>query len=101
MSVPVDTARTDWIGVVALSVAVSLFIGGCIFVWQIYEFLKFDVWRSISLIDVLRTAEVQWATSPTDWLGLYRVLEWMPLSLLVPITGVFCAFVAGLQDDRI
>jgi hypothetical protein len=101
MNAPVHTARTDWIGVAALSVAVSLFFGICIFVWQIYEFLRFDVWYSVSLMDVLRTAEVRWATVPTDWFGLYRILEWMPLSLLLPIIGVFWALVVGLQDDRI
>ena len=101
MTTPAHTERTDWIGVAALSLAVSLFSGLCVFAWQIYEFLRFDIWHSVSLIDVLRIAEMSWATSPNDWLGLHRILEWIPLSLLLPITGVFCALMVGLQEDRI
>ena len=55
----------------------------------------------MTLIDVLRAAKVKWAIFPTDWLGIYRILEWTPLSLLLAVTGVVLAFVVSSMEDGI
>lgn len=49
--------------------------------WQIYTYLKFDEWHSISLITAMRWFEIKWAVSPDGWFGLYKVLDYIPLSL--------------------
>ncbi len=47
--------------------------------WQIYGYLRYAVWNSLSVIDSLRWLGSEWASNPTDWTGLYSVLEWTPL----------------------
>ncbi len=94
-----SNTNTDWTLVAAL-ITVASFLGGfCILIWQIYGYLRFEIWRSLSLVDILRGFEMKWAVAPADWIGLYRILEWMPLSLLVPVVGVILAFIAGMQDE--
>jgi hypothetical protein len=66
--------------------------------WQAYGYLRHGVWQPISTIDALRYMNMKWAISPTDWLGLYRFLDWMPLSLLSLITGVGISFIAYSQE---
>ena len=91
----------DWFGVATLLVLFSFLGGIAVFLWQIYGYLRFEVWRSVSVVDVLRFAEIRWAFLPNDWLGLYRVLDWTPISVFLPLLGVFLAVVAGFQDDSI
>ena len=93
--------NTDWTGVAALITVVSFFGGFCILLWQVYGYLRQEVWQPVSTIDALRYVNMKWAIAPTDWLGLYRVLEWMPLALLLPITGVVLALIAGWQDESV
>jgi len=93
--------NTDWIGVATLLVVVSFLSGLSIVGWQVYGYLRQEVWQPVSAIDALRYLNMKWAIAPTDWLGLYRILEWMPLALLLPITGTGLAFIAGLQDETV
>jgi len=72
----------------ALVFASFILSGPCILLWQIYGYLRFEKWLPLSIIDVLRYCEVGWASFPTDWTGLYRILEWMPISLSLPLIGV-------------
>ena len=101
MNDQVRTASTDWIGVATLLIVVSFFSSFCILIWQVYGYLRLESWRSLSTLDVLRSFEMKWAITPTDWLGLYRILEWMPLSLSLPIVGIVLALIAGWQDDSV
>jgi hypothetical protein len=94
-------ASTDWIGVATLLVVVSFLSGLSIISWQAYGYLRHEVWQPISVIDALRYANMKWAALPTDWLGLYRILVWIPLSMLLPITGIFLAFIVGMQDESV
>lgn len=91
----------DWIGLATLLVVFSFLGGIAVFLWQIYGYLRFEVWHSVFVVDVLRSAEVRWAFLPNDWLGLYRVLDWIPISIFLPLLGMFLAVVAGFQDDSI
>lgn len=96
-----NKTSTDWTGVAALITLASFSGGLCILIWQIYGYLRFENWRSLSLVDVLSSFEVKWAIAPTDWIGLHRILEWTPLSLLVLIVGLVLALIAGWQAERI
>ena len=93
--------NTDLIVVAALITVVSSFGGFCILLWQAYGYLRQEVWQPVSAIDALRYVNMKWAFAPTDWLGLYRILEWMPLSLLLPIAGVVLALIAGWLDGSV
>jgi hypothetical protein len=66
--------------------------------WQVYGYLRQAVWQPVSAIDALRYLNMNWAIAPTDWLGLYRFLDWMPVTLLLLITGVSLTFVAYSQE---
>lgn len=57
-----------------------IFSGIGIILWQLYHYLRFNEWISLSVVDLLKWCEVKWAFLPTDWLGMYRVLEFAPLS---------------------
>ena len=82
-----------WVGLMLAWVFTPIGIVG----WQIYGYLRFGFWQSLSVIDALRWTDIQWATAPTDWVGLYGVLEWLPLSAGVAIFG-FLFLVIIYQD---
>jgi hypothetical protein len=60
--------------------------------WQIYHYLRHDIWNSVSVVSALQWSGVKWAIAPTDWLGLHRILEWMPLSLAFVVIGILILF---------
>lgn len=72
---------------------VTLLILGAIGIvgWQLYTYLKLGEWHSISVITAMRWCEIKWSFSPTGWLGLYEILDFVPLSI-----AVFCAAIAVL-----
>jgi hypothetical protein len=69
----------------------SLLIG----VGQIIHYLRFGDWLSISALDLLVFLGLEWAKTPASWAGVFRILEWLPLSLfsgLGCIIFLLCAF---------
>ncbi len=62
---------------------VGLGLLGAIAVWfyQIYIFLLNGFWMSISVVTALSWLKVQWALAPSQWLGLHKILDFLPLSL--------------------
>lgn len=58
---------------------------------QCYTYLRYGVWESRSVIDLMRFFGSNWAASPDDWIGLYNVLEWMPMSIALVLAGFFLA----------
>ncbi len=65
--------------------------------WQIYEYLRHDIWNSLSVVSALQWGGVKWANAPTDWVGLHRILDWMPLSLALVAIGIL--ILVGLNTD--
>ena len=67
--------------------------------WQVYGYLRYAVWNSLSVIDALRWLGSKWALStPTDWTGLYSILNWTPLSVGVFVLGVLIYLVVQAMD---
>ncbi len=62
--------------------------------WQIYEYLRHDIWNSLSVVSALQWWGVKWANAPTDWVGLHRILDWIPLSLAFAAIAVWFFLVA-------
>lgn len=48
---------------------------------QIYKYLKAGKWESYSLIDGMAKLGIEWASNPTDWYGLWRVLDYIPFAV--------------------
>lgn len=68
--------------------ALALIFGGVGVVgWQVYEYLRYNIWSSVSVITALQWMKIQWALNPTDWIGLYNILRMIPLSLTMIVIG--------------
>jgi hypothetical protein len=68
--------------------------------WQVYTYLKLGIWQSLSVITALLWLNIDWARSPHDWLGVYKVLDGMPLSLAAFLIGVAPIGVWLWWDER-
>lgn len=56
--------------------------------WQIFDFLRDGEWVSISIITALVKFDIPWAIYPQDWLGLHKVLDVIPLSAALFVSGL-------------
>jgi hypothetical protein len=75
--------------------AFSLIVGAAgVVLYQIYGFLRIGDWQSISIIDCLIYAGMEWAKEPSDWVGFWKLLDYFPFSLSLFIVG-FILFVAN------
>jgi len=64
-----------------LTVVLFLMIASIgIFGWQIYMYLMDGEWTSLSVINALRWLDIEWAFSPTRWLGVHKMLIVIPLA---------------------
>ena len=67
-----------------LGLVVAPIIGGAgVFVWQVVEWLSTGQWASASMLDLLISTlgMISWAENPTSWIGLWKLLGWLPLSV--------------------
>ena len=56
--------------------------------FQIFAYLRLGVWPPLSLLSVLHIFDMQWATNPGSWKGLWNVLNFLPLSGSLIVLGV-------------
>ena len=77
----------------------SVIAGVGAFGWQVYHWLAAGEWRAISLLAFFKWADFEspWAESPDTWLGLWKLLNWMPFSVSAVILGAFV--IAIISDD--
>ncbi|UXS09193.1 hypothetical protein [Agrobacterium tumefaciens] len=81
---------------IGLLVALPAVAGCGIILFQIYAYLRFNTWTSVSLIDVATYfSDDGWLTSPTDWNGLHSLLNMVPASLV--LLGI--AYLSLEEDD--
>lgn len=73
----------------------SLLIG----VGQIIHYLRFGDWLSISALDLLVFLGLEWAKTPASWAGVFRILEWLPLSLFSGL-GCIIFLLCAIQLDK-
>lgn len=67
------------VGVVAAAVILA---------WQLYGYLRFGVWPTLSIITLLNRLHVDWAQAPRDWLGLHDLLDAIPLAAAAFAGGI-------------
>jgi hypothetical protein len=70
-----------WADLVRLWTGPFFFGGLGVFGYQIYVYLKQGAWKSISIVTLLEWFKVEWAGNPSNWFGVYRILDAIPLSL--------------------
>ncbi|ABM02104.1 hypothetical protein Ping_0237 [Psychromonas ingrahamii 37] len=61
----------------------------CVFVFQTYTYLKSGVWLPLSVIDGFSTIGFEWAKNPTDWIGLWELVDQVPLSVGLFLIGLY------------
>lgn len=83
---------------IAVGAIVGLFLASVgTVLWQVYHYLRFNEWVSLSVVDLLKWCDIQWAYLPTDWIGMYRVLEFLPLSASLLIAA-WVVFLSAKKD---
>ena len=91
-----SSGKTDWAAILLFAaITGTIFSGVGTSIWQIYHYLQFGSWTSVSVVDAFQWAGMKWAHAPTVWLGLHRILDWCPLSLTLPSIGIFLAVSAN------
>lgn len=90
MADAVEDERKIVIGIAITFLLLSVGIVG----WQIFSYLRFDMWHSISLITTMQWLQNTWALSPVSWFGLFKVLDFIPLSLASLVFGVYFIFLS-------
>ncbi|KAB0462427.1 hypothetical protein D3C87_1362380 [compost metagenome] len=81
---------------IVLLVALPAVVGCGIILFQIYAYLRFSTWVSISVIDAAAYfSDDAWLSSPSDWNGLHSLLNMVPASLVL----LFIAYSAQADED--
>lgn len=86
--------------VMALSGALAACILGAagIVVFQALSYLSSGEWTSLSVLTGLELLELEWATSPTEWLGAHKILGKVPLSIGVLCMSILPMWLFGKVD---
>ena len=69
-------------------------------VGQIIHYLRFGDWLSISALDLLVFLELEWAKTPASWAGVFRILEWLPLSLFSGLGCIIFILLLSFVDGK-
>ncbi len=66
----------------------------CLGIWayQVYSYLQTGEWPGLSLVSGLQLVDMRWALYPNSWLGVYKILESMPLSFASVGTGILLSY---------
>jgi hypothetical protein len=68
--------------------------------YQAYTFLRFGEWPAMSVIAALHWADLRWAQSPQDWLGVHKILAKIPLSIAIFFCGLIPLLLFSSWEDR-
>lgn len=66
--------------------------------YQVYIYLRLGYWVPISVVTALGWLNSAWALAPTEWLGLHKVLGFLPLSGTSFGISVLVAWIVQLFD---
>jgi hypothetical protein len=84
-------------GVGCLVVAALLLAGPALIAWQCYGWIRYGVWIPWSPLTLLlwMGAKAAWIFAPEDWIGLHRLIDAIPLSLVLLGIGMFALWLNG------
>ncbi|MGD2141395.1 MAG: hypothetical protein PVH25_13430 [Burkholderiales bacterium] len=69
--------------------------------WQMLGWLRTGEWHTLTLTMGLATFGVKWAASPRSWIGIYNMLEHVPLSVAVFWAWMIPALLLMLLHNRL
>ncbi len=85
--------------IVAFCASAGFTVAMCTVGFQLYHLVRFGEWMPISVIWVLQRARVEWALYPGDWIGVHKLLDWLPLSLASVVMGLIPAVIWLTSSD--
>lgn len=100
MSHAQETSR--WAELLGLLLLLAFLLAGIgLLGWQIFTWLYSGTWVSVSLLDVLAWGdpENEWVRNPTDWIGLWKLLAAVPLSLIAIGLGCIGLLTASFERE--
>jgi len=65
----------------------SFLAGASILVYQVYMYLKGGDWLSFSIISMLNYFGSGWSSNPSNWIGLWKALDKVPLTIFSVVLG--------------
>ena len=68
--------------------------------YQIYHWLQYGKWFNLSVVEVLKLADVDWAKYPDSWIGVYKILVYFPSALLALICGALAIASLSLFPEK-
>lgn len=57
--------------------------------YQVYIYSRTGTWITFSVIDLLSYLNFQWAKYPTDWLGIWKVFNFLHASIPISIMLIY------------
>jgi len=94
-----ESYRSDPVVIGFLVLVGSIVIALGILVWQAYTYLRFGHWLPLSIVTALQWIDIEWAASPSDWIGFHKFLDATPLSLAIFLTGLVVSRGIAFFDD--
>lgn len=73
-----------WVAILSILASVGIVI------YQTYEWLRYGDWIKISVLQLLSFSEElqSWIYYPTEWVGVHKIFELIPLSLALFLIGI-------------
>ena len=82
-----------------LAGVMSMLSGIGVLGYEAFLYLKNGLWPGISVLYALQQAGNEWALHPTDWYGLYKLLDSTPLSVALFVSGVLAILLGAAALD--
>ena len=95
---------SSWVMVALVGLGVVPLLGGLgVLGWQVVHWLDVGQWISISVLDFLIWFDYKrgWAENPDTWFGLWKALNWLPLSGTAVVYGAFMSLIFGANGPEI
>jgi hypothetical protein len=71
--------------------------------FHVLDWLKHGVWASYSTLHLAAWSGgnfTSWAADPSSWIGVHKILAWLPLWAFCWVLSLVVAVVAALQGDQ-
>lgn len=67
--------------------------------WQIFIYLRLGEWQPYTVITAMRYFNIEWASNPQSWFGIYKILNNFSLSAALFLTGI-ASIILWMLIDR-